>query len=207
MVTPRPLYILHGLAFPLTLRLLVAMVQNYICGVIHPSGQVLDRPFAELIHPEHVVVDVGDAVDVVFKDVDAEGLMELCGWDGEDTLSGGRGGEPRIWPGMMEAGPKHSTVLHAVRSHDGVAAVQPHAADQGEFGVGPVQALVEVVHGQTWRETQMGSGGLALVAVVTARFYQLATGCFPPPESLSWFRPSPRFQSWDGFPSQPSTSA
>lgn len=71
------------LAFLLTLRLLVAMVQNYICGVIHPRCQVLDRAFAELIHPEHVVVDVGDAVDVVLKDVDTEGLTELCG---EDTL-------------------------------------------------------------------------------------------------------------------------
>ena len=47
--------------------------------MIHPSCQVLDWAFTKLIHPEHVVVDVGDAVDVVFKDIDAEGLMELCG--------------------------------------------------------------------------------------------------------------------------------
>lgn len=41
---------------------------------------------------------------------------------------------------------RHLTVLNAVYSHDGVTAIQPHAADQGEFSVGPVQALVEVVH-------------------------------------------------------------
>lgn len=62
----------------LTLRLLVAMVQNYISGVVHSSGQVLNRAFSKLIYSENVVVDVGDAIDVVFKDIDAEGVMELC---------------------------------------------------------------------------------------------------------------------------------
>lgn len=55
------------------------MVQNYIGGMIHPCGQVLSWAFPELVHPEHVVVDVGDAVDVVFKHIDAEGLVELWG--------------------------------------------------------------------------------------------------------------------------------
>lgn len=54
------------------------MVQNHISGMVHSSGQVLNRAFAKLIYSENVVVDVGDAVDVVFKDVDAEGVMELC---------------------------------------------------------------------------------------------------------------------------------
>lgn len=62
----------------LTLRLLVAVVQNYVRGVVHSSCQVLDGAFAKLIDSEDVVVDVGDAVDVVLKDVYAEGLMELC---------------------------------------------------------------------------------------------------------------------------------
>lgn len=136
----------------LTLGLLVAMVQNYICGVIHSSCQVLSWAFAELIHPEHVVVDVGDAVDVVFKNVDTEGLMELCGSpertcyreEAKELLGWEKGG------GVGRLG--HSTVLKAVHSHDCVAAVQPHAANLGEFGVGPVQTLVEVVHGQTCRE-------------------------------------------------------
>lgn len=52
----------------------------------------------------------------------------------------------------MDAALRYSTVLNAAHSHDSVAAVQPHAANQGKFGIGPVQALVEVVHSQTWRE-------------------------------------------------------
>lgn len=64
--------------FPLTLRLLVAVVQSYICGVVHSSCQVLNGAFAKLIHSEDVVVAVGDAIDVVLKDIDAEGVMEHC---------------------------------------------------------------------------------------------------------------------------------
>lgn len=64
--------------FLLTLRLLVAMVQNYIRGMVHSNCQVLNRAFTKLIHSEDVVVDVGNAIDVVFKDIDAEGVMELC---------------------------------------------------------------------------------------------------------------------------------
>lgn len=155
MVTPR------GWCFPLTLRLLVAVVQNDIGGVVHPRGQVLDGASAELIHPEDVVVDVGDAVDVVLEDVDAEGLVELCGWTERARYRWG--GEGRGGSAGMEARPRHSTVLHAIGSHHGVAAVHPHAADQGELGVGPVQPLVKVVHGQTWGDAdgfrRTGAGG------------------------------------------------
>lgn len=87
------------------LRLLVAVVQSYICGVVHSSCQVLNGAFAKLIHSEDVVVNVGDAVNVVLKDIDAEGMVEL--------------------------------VLNAVYSHNHIAAVQPHTADQGEFSIGP----------------------------------------------------------------------
>lgn len=62
----------------LTLRLLVAVVQNYICGMVHPSGQILNGASAKFIHPEDVVVDVGHAVHVVLKHINAEGLMQLC---------------------------------------------------------------------------------------------------------------------------------
>lgn len=54
------------------------MVQNYICGMVHPSCQVLNGAFAKLIHSEDVVVDVGDSINVVLKDIDAEGVIELC---------------------------------------------------------------------------------------------------------------------------------
>jgi len=44
----------------------------------------------------------------------------------------------------------HSTVFNAVYSHGRITAIQPHAANQGEFCVSPVQTLVEVVHCQTY---------------------------------------------------------
>lgn len=72
-----------SVCFLLTLRLLVAVVQNYICGVVHSSCQVLNGTFAKLIYSEDVVVDVGDTIDIVLKDIDAEGVMEVCvetGW-------------------------------------------------------------------------------------------------------------------------------
>lgn len=96
------------------LRLLVAVVQSYICGVVHSSCQVLNGAFAKLIHSEDVVVAVGDAIDVVLKDIDAEGVMEH--------------------------------VLIAVYSHNHIAAIQPHTADQREFSISPEQTFVEVVH-------------------------------------------------------------
>lgn len=40
---------------------------------------------AKFIHSEDVVVDVGDAVDVVLKDIDAERVLEFC----VDTISVG----------------------------------------------------------------------------------------------------------------------
>lgn len=53
------------------------MIQGDICGVIYSGCQVLDGAFAKFVHPEDVIVDVGDAIDVVLKHIDAEGLMEL----------------------------------------------------------------------------------------------------------------------------------
>lgn len=61
----------------LTLRLLVAMLQDDVCGVVHSDGQVLDGAFAKLVHSEDVVVHVCDAVDVVLEDVNAEGVTQL----------------------------------------------------------------------------------------------------------------------------------
>lgn len=66
------------ICFPLTLRLLVAMVQNYICGMIQSNCQVLNRTFAKFVHSKHVVVNVGDAIDIVFKYINSKGVMEIC---------------------------------------------------------------------------------------------------------------------------------
>lgn len=46
--------------------------------MVQSGRQVLNGAFAKLIHSEDLVVNVGDAVDVVLKDIDAEGLVELC---------------------------------------------------------------------------------------------------------------------------------
>lgn len=64
--------------FLLTLWLFVAVVQNYICGVVHSSCHILNGTFAKFIHSEDIVIDVGDTVDIVLKHVNAEGLMEFC---------------------------------------------------------------------------------------------------------------------------------
>lgn len=66
----------------LTLRLLVAVVEDDVSGVVDASGEVLHGAFAELVDPEDDVVDVSDAVDVVLKDVDAERMEEV--WKREE---------------------------------------------------------------------------------------------------------------------------
>lgn len=62
----------------LTLGLLVAVVEDDIGGVVDASGEVLHGAFAELVDPEDDVVNVGDPVDVVLKDVDAEWMEKVC---------------------------------------------------------------------------------------------------------------------------------
>lgn len=118
------------------------MVQNDIRGVVHSDCQVLNRASAKLIHAEDVVVDVCDAVDVVFEDIDAEGMMQLC-IKTEGKLETCRQCECEPICGSYVC---RSTVFDAIYGHDWIASVQPHAADQGEFSIGPVQPLIEVVH-------------------------------------------------------------
>lgn len=40
----------------------------------------------------------------------------------------------------------------AVRSHDGVSAVEADAADDRKFGICPVEPFIVVIHGQAWGE-------------------------------------------------------
>ncbi|XP_029286512.1 uncharacterized protein LOC115007705 isoform X2 [Cottoperca gobio] len=54
----------HCVGFLLTLWLLAAVGQSYICGVARSSCRVLNEAFAKLIHSEDVVVDVSDKQDV-----------------------------------------------------------------------------------------------------------------------------------------------
>lgn len=47
--------------------------------MVNASGQVLHGALAKLVDPEHKVINVGDAIDVVLKDVDAERMEQVWG--------------------------------------------------------------------------------------------------------------------------------
>lgn len=53
------------------------MLQDQIGGVVHSSCQVLHGAFTEFIYSEDLIVPVGDAVDGVLEDVDAEWMIKL----------------------------------------------------------------------------------------------------------------------------------
>lgn len=61
----------------LTLRLFVAMVEDYVCGVVDACGKILHGALAKLVDTEDVVVDICDPVDVVLEDVYAERMEEV----------------------------------------------------------------------------------------------------------------------------------
>lgn len=63
----------------LTIWLLVLVVEYNVCGMVEPSCQVGDRTVAKFVDPEDSVVDVGNTVDVIFKNVNAERVAETWG--------------------------------------------------------------------------------------------------------------------------------
>lgn len=63
----------------LTIWLLVLVVEYNVGGMVEPSCQVGDRTVAKFVDPEDSVVDVGNTVDVVFKNVNAERVAETWG--------------------------------------------------------------------------------------------------------------------------------
>lgn len=62
----------HTHSHTLTLGLFVAVVEHYISGVIDACSQILHCASAEFVDTEHKVVDVGNAIDVVLEDINAE---------------------------------------------------------------------------------------------------------------------------------------
>lgn len=197
----------------LTLGLLVAVVEDDVGGVVDASGEVLHGAFAELVDPEDDVVDVGDPVYVVLKDVDAERMEEVCEQE-EDT-------HVLKWWKISRQGSQilplprfsNATVFDAGHGDDRVGAVQANAADHREFCVGPVQTVVEVVHRQTCGDRTGEGSETTRVGCEERRHVQVnqgaadlwATGCSPGPESVSVFRPWRPSRSLDGSPSRPST--
>lgn len=57
-----------------TFGLLVLMVQDHIRGMAQAPCQVDQRAVAKLMDLEDTIIDVGDTIDVILKDVDAEGV-------------------------------------------------------------------------------------------------------------------------------------
>lgn len=55
------------------------VVQDHIRGVAQAPRQVDQRAMSKLMDLEDTIIDVGDAIDVILKDIDAEGVTEACG--------------------------------------------------------------------------------------------------------------------------------
>lgn len=61
----------------LTLWLLVAVMEDYIRSVVDACGEILHCAFAKLVHPEDNVIDIGNAIYVVLKNVYAERMKQI----------------------------------------------------------------------------------------------------------------------------------
>lgn len=57
-----------------TFRLLVLVVQDYVRGMAQAPCQVDQGAVSKLMDLEDTIIDVGDAIDVILKDIDAEGV-------------------------------------------------------------------------------------------------------------------------------------
>lgn len=79
-----------GRIIGLTLWLLVAVVEDYIRSVVDACGEILHCAFAKLVHPEDNVIDVGDAIYVVLKYVNAERMEQIWTSSGRNRLKRGQ---------------------------------------------------------------------------------------------------------------------
>lgn len=57
-----------------TFRLFVLMVQDHIGGVAQAPCQVDQGAVSKLMDLEDTIINVGDAIDVILEDIDAEGV-------------------------------------------------------------------------------------------------------------------------------------
>lgn len=57
-------------------RLLVLVVQHHVGGMAQAPCQVDQGAVSKLMDLEDTIIDVGDAIDVILKDIDAEGVTE-----------------------------------------------------------------------------------------------------------------------------------
>lgn len=57
-----------------TFRLLVLVVQDHVRGMAQAPCQVDQGAVSKLMDLEDAIIDVGDTIDVILKDIDAEGV-------------------------------------------------------------------------------------------------------------------------------------
>lgn len=57
-----------------TFRLLVLVVQDDVRGMAQAPCQVDQGAVSKLMDLEDAIIDVGDTIDVILKDIDAEGV-------------------------------------------------------------------------------------------------------------------------------------
>lgn len=72
------MYLKHIFTQTLTLRLFVAVMEGYVSGVVDASGQILCLAFTKLVNSEDNVIGVGNPINVILKDINAEGVEEIC---------------------------------------------------------------------------------------------------------------------------------
>lgn len=61
------------------------VVQDHVRGVVQAPRQVDQGAVSKLMDLEDTVIDVGDPIDVILKDIDAEGVTQAWGEDVEGT--------------------------------------------------------------------------------------------------------------------------
>lgn len=88
---------------PPTFRLLVLVVQDHVRGMVQAPRQVDQGAVSKLMDLEDTIIDVGDTVDVILKDIDAEGVTQAWGrtWRGLRPWSH----SPGHWPHGSQAPP------------------------------------------------------------------------------------------------------
>ncbi len=53
------------------------MVEDYVGCMVNASGEILHGAFAKLVDPEDNVIDVGDPIYVVLKDIYTEWMEQV----------------------------------------------------------------------------------------------------------------------------------
>lgn len=111
----------------LTLWLLVAVVEDYIRSVVDACGKILHCTFAKLVHPEDNVIDIGDTIYVVLKNVYAERMEQIWTTSRRNQLKKKK--EDKTMHKRYVLCGNNSTVFDARYRNDRIRTVQTDTAD------------------------------------------------------------------------------